>query len=338
MIALDAGPETIGVVVSVYNAETYLGDCVNSIFSQKHRDWRCIFIDDGSSDASLDRLRELVGNEVRCEIVKQANAGPSAARNAGYLAMKRRWPEIRRVIFLDSDDVWHHHALDTILVLSDQHPSSPAVYALGRDVDSAGEPHPGETRQEWMRNRRRVSGWSSVYLADGEPTSFASLAYAPCIVNGGVLLIWCRAFERVGGFEAALRGPEDWDLWIRLARLGDLPWTDCVVLDYRVHGGGVSSDRSRTVRAVQTVRHRAASDPSNTPGQRCIARRSYRAFYLDMGRSRMQGLSRNFSRQSLKLSVANVIMGLIGRPLGADHSIAARSKGTLGETLCPTSA
>lgn len=338
MSVLCAGPETIGVVVPVYNAESYLDDCVRSISLQNHADWRCVFIDDGSSDASVERLRKLVGNDERFNVVMQANAGPGAARNAGYLAMKHRWPQIGRVIFFDADDVWHHDALETLVAFSDRHSASPAVYALGRDVDSAGKPRPGEKREDWMRNRRRAYGWSSVSLAGGEPTSFESLAYAPCIVNGGVLLVRCGAFERVGGFEAALRGPEDWDLWIRLARLGELPWTDCVVLDYRVHGGGVSSDRSRTVKAVQTVRLRAASDPSNTREQRCTALRSYRAFYLDMGRSRIQGLRRNFSTQSLKLSVANVMMGLIGRPLGPDRSIATRSKGTLGETLCPTSA
>lgn len=329
---------TIGVVVPVYNASRYIDACVESIAEQTHEDLRCVLIDDGSQDDSVARIKAVIGDDPRFLICRQANAGPGAARNAGYLALKQHWPDIERVTFFDADDIWHPHACETLRQLARQHPAQPGVYALGRDIDDEGQPLPGETRETWMRHRKYVGGRSIKKLGAEEPTCFAALAFAPCIVNGGVLLIRCDAFEQIGGFEDRLRGPEDWDMWIRLSRLGDLPMTDRVVLDYRLHGGGVSSDRGRTVKAVQTVRYRALNDPSNTSEQRRTARRAYRLFYLDMARMRFRDLIKHKNKQSLKLCSANAMMGFVGRPVIYIKEVAEQSSGSLGRTACPSCA
>ena len=91
----------ISVIVPVYNNEKYLEECLNSIFSQDLQELECICIDDGSSDASLDLLREYQKCESRLVVLSQINSGVSIARN---VAMK--YARGQYLAFIDSDDLF----------------------------------------------------------------------------------------------------------------------------------------------------------------------------------------------------------------------------------------
>ena len=90
----------ISVVVPVYNAESYLADCVRSVLDQTNRDLELILVNDGSRDGSLRLCRELAATDERIVVIDQPNAGVSAARNTG---LARATGEF--VVFVDSDDM-----------------------------------------------------------------------------------------------------------------------------------------------------------------------------------------------------------------------------------------
>lgn len=95
---MNAAP-LVSVIIPVYNVESYLPRCLDSVLGQSLRDIEVICIDDGSSDASLAVLREYAGRDERVRVIAQTNLGVSAARNAGLDAAKGKW-----VAFVDSDD------------------------------------------------------------------------------------------------------------------------------------------------------------------------------------------------------------------------------------------
>ena len=66
----------ISVIVPIYNAEDYLDESLNSIVNQSFRDLEIIFVDDGSTDNTLERLNEYAEKDNRIQVYSQENQGP----------------------------------------------------------------------------------------------------------------------------------------------------------------------------------------------------------------------------------------------------------------------
>ena len=91
----------VSIIIPVYNCERYLDRCVESVLQQTYRNIELILVDDGSTDDSVERLREIMQEDDRIILLQQVNAGAGAARNRGFAHSRGEY-----VIFLDSDDLW----------------------------------------------------------------------------------------------------------------------------------------------------------------------------------------------------------------------------------------
>ena len=87
------------VVIPVYNTESYLAECIDSLIHQPYENFEAICINDGSTDKSLQVLEDFAQKDGRIKVINQKNQGVSAARNAGIDAAVGDY-----IIFLDSDD------------------------------------------------------------------------------------------------------------------------------------------------------------------------------------------------------------------------------------------
>ena len=83
----------------VYNAESWLRECLDSILAQTFTDWECICVDDGSTDGSPAILDEYAAKDSRFRVIRQRNEGPGPARNHALDLAKGRF-----VCFMDPDD------------------------------------------------------------------------------------------------------------------------------------------------------------------------------------------------------------------------------------------
>lgn len=91
--------EKVSIIIPVYNAEKYLHRCVQSIQGQTYQNWEAVFVNDGSTDGSLDILQSYADKDSRIRIINQANAGAAAARNVGLETISGEY-----FIFVDADD------------------------------------------------------------------------------------------------------------------------------------------------------------------------------------------------------------------------------------------
>ena len=82
------GQPTVRVVIPVWNGEKVIESCLNSVTGQSLRDMEIIVVDDGSTDGTARVLRRLAEQDSRIRVIRQCNAGVSAARNAGIAACK----------------------------------------------------------------------------------------------------------------------------------------------------------------------------------------------------------------------------------------------------------
>lgn len=88
----------VSVVVPVYNTAQYLNQCVDSLINQTFRDIEFIFVDDGSTDNSVEILEQYQKTDRRIKVLKQKNLHAGVARNNGMKEATGKY-----IVFLDSD-------------------------------------------------------------------------------------------------------------------------------------------------------------------------------------------------------------------------------------------
>ena len=99
----------ISVIIPVYNVEKYLGECLDSITNQTFEDIEIICINNGSTDNSLNVLREYEKIDSRIKVISHETRGLSRARNTGVKMSQGKY-----IYFIDSDDYLELHGLEKI--------------------------------------------------------------------------------------------------------------------------------------------------------------------------------------------------------------------------------
>ena len=91
----------LSLIIPIFNNEKYLPYCLNSIINQTLKSIEIICINDGSTDESLNILKEFQKIDNRIIIINQKNKGSAIARNKGLKKSKGKY-----VAFIDSDDMY----------------------------------------------------------------------------------------------------------------------------------------------------------------------------------------------------------------------------------------
>jgi glycosyltransferase involved in cell wall biosynthesis len=187
----------LSVVIPCHNDQQHIAEAVTSALEQSRPPDEVIVVDDGSTDASADRLAPFAD---RLTLLRQPNRGVAAARNAGVAAATGEL-----IAFLDGDDRWPPQSLARRIE---------ALTAAGADLAF------GRVRQ--------CRG-----LADSD--AFAVGPEIPGRL-AGALLIRHDLFDRVGGFDETLATAETIDWVARAQEAGAREaWCDAVVLYRRLH-------------------------------------------------------------------------------------------------------
>lgn len=308
----------ISVVVPAYNAEKYLRQTLESVRAQTRHDWECIVVDDGSRDATAQIAREMVALDARIRLVQKDNEGVSVARNTGF---SHADPDAEFVAFLDADDLWEPPLLQTLTETLEAHPEAVAAHCNAFYIDSEGARISEGVLEEVVIRRYFYDGRQIRRSEASDPTTFAHAVTNCPIITPGSTVIRREAFERIGGFSPDFQQQEDWDVWVRLARLSDIRFVNQPLLAYRRHESNASLNRRLQAVQGQDMRRRLINAPENTPEQRRLALGAYRAFYWYLARLRYPSAwqyarKRNFKQglQTLILALVNTAMALKGRP------------------------
>lgn len=90
---------SVTLIIPLFNAELYIGTCLDSIQNQSYRDFEVLIIDDGSIDSSADIVKDYVEKDGRIKYYFQENQGAAAARNKGLTLANGE-----HIFFVDADD------------------------------------------------------------------------------------------------------------------------------------------------------------------------------------------------------------------------------------------
>ncbi len=244
----------VSIVIPAHNPGDHLRPAIASVHGQSFDDWDLTVVD----DASTEDLSWVPVEFPRARLVRQPHGGVAVARNRGVAEGAGEL-----VAFLDDDDVWPADNL------------ARHVAALGREPDAVLSYGTVETFPQ------PKSFDHPLQFADRSAT--AELLGGNIIVSPGQVVVRRRAVAAVNGFDPALWGTDDWDLYLRLARLGPFAFTGGLALRYRLHGANASRQRCRMfVNTAVLYRKHRPTDPAE--------RHAWRA-----GRRRVLGLSLRFA-------------------------------------------
>jgi glycosyltransferase involved in cell wall biosynthesis len=263
---------TFSVVVAAFNAEQRIGDAMRSVLAQRYRDLELIVVDDGSTDETAAVAERLAMDDGRARVIRQRNQGTVAARNAGLGAAAGS-----HVSFLDDDDVWLPGYLERV--------------ARGfRRVENAGLVHSDAWVMEAESGRvgrltalQRFAGPIRRLEAAPPPDRCERALLRIDFVTTCGATVSRRALDAVGALDPAIRGADDWDLWLRVVGAGfravriDEPLT---VLRKRTDS--VGADSLMMARNARAVLERALQRGVSGPKAERIARRHIRVLDLEI--------------------------------------------------------
>jgi glycosyltransferase involved in cell wall biosynthesis len=234
----------VSVIIPAYNAAAWIGRTLAAVHQQTYAHLEVVVVDDGSSDATaqivqgwmpaftaaddrpisswIDAARTVVaggpqGLDHRSLILLcQTNSGVAVARNTGIAAAAGTL-----IAPLDADDLWAPSYLEKLVQrFQNSPPTVGVVYAWSVDIDEQDGPIGGF-------QAARIEGW--VY-----PT----LLCHNFLGNASATLVRRAVLDQVGGYAAGLRqqqaqGCEDWDLYLRLARVCEFRAVPEFLVQYR---------------------------------------------------------------------------------------------------------
>lgn len=218
---------SIAVIIPARNAATFLGEALDSALSQVPAPAETVVIDDRSEDATA-LIAHSFGSRVR--VIEGPGLGPSTARNLGILHTTSEL-----VAFLDADDVWLSGKLASQIAAM----RSEAAGLAYTDFYIADSPsHPGAPKLQ-------------EYAFADHPDSFRALIHENFILTSSVMLLR-KVLARAGLFRHELRGGEDRELWMRIARVAPFARVDQPLVFKRRHETNITRERDYADYSVAT--------------------------------------------------------------------------------------
>jgi glycosyltransferase involved in cell wall biosynthesis len=240
----------VSVIIPAYNVAPYIGETLDSVFSQTFADFEVIVINDGSPDTE-ELERELARFPDSINYVKQENRGAAAARNEGLRAARGEF-----VAFLDGDDLWRSNYLDKQI-----------KFILERDCDLVCA-----DAEVFSDGSHKDETYMETLMPDAPPTgdvTFIGLLSAEqSLITSGVVVRRERVFE-AGLFDEELRNSQDFDLWLRLAWNGTrMAYQRQILLRYRSRENSLSGDEVNVHRRELRVLEKVERSYDLSPAKR----------------------------------------------------------------------
>ncbi len=189
--------QTVTVVIPTHDRAFLIAQTIQCVLNQTWNDFEVIVVDNGSRDNTRAVVTGI--NDSRIRYIYQDDTGsPAGPRNTGILQAEGRY-----VALLDDDDIWYPHKLARVMEVFGRDPSLDVV-----------------CHYEYERRRGEIG--RMFRHGPGESDMYARLLLRGNCLSGSATTVKTQVLREAGGFR---EGPEyfeieDYDLWLRLARMG----------------------------------------------------------------------------------------------------------------------
>jgi glycosyltransferase involved in cell wall biosynthesis len=213
----------ISVVMSVYNADKYLKDSIESILSQTFTDFEFIIINDGSTDKSFEILKYYENKDSRIKIISRENKGLIYSLNEGIKLAKGEY-----IARMDADDI-----------------SYPDRFKIQLDYIKENNLILCGTWANIINEFGEKTG-EMTYPPKSEKIKIFGLLHNPFIHSS--LIFKKDIFDKVGGYNPAFKHIEDYELWTRIMFKYKTDNIEENLLQYRVHENQITKKNNTEMR------------------------------------------------------------------------------------------
>lgn len=157
----------VSIIVPIYNVESYLSECIESLLNQSYTNLEIILVNDGSTDSSGELCEKYKEKDKRICVIHKENGGLSDARNAGLLQAKGEY-----VIFIDSDDYVNLSMVEKLYIACQEQQADIGVCYFERIYDGQ---KPQSINDDKTPQRQLYAGRDvvkKIYQGEGESIAF----------------------------------------------------------------------------------------------------------------------------------------------------------------------
>lgn len=175
----------VSIVIPAYNVESTVIETLDSVVAQTYNNIETIIVDDGSTDNTLEIVKQFITDKPTMHVYTKGNEGLAATRNYGFQFVKGKY-----LLFLDADDLID---LDFVKLCVDEFNANPHADIITTEV------------QHFERE-------THIYI----PPAFSleGILRGNCFVITS--MIKSEAFSAIGMFDTTMKFHEDWEMWLRM--------------------------------------------------------------------------------------------------------------------------
>lgn len=247
---------TISVIIPTHNRARLLVEAIQSVLDQTYADFEVLVVDDGSTDDTADVVRGLTDPRIR--YLYQDHGERSMARNRGMAEARGAY-----IAFLDDDDLYLPHHLQSSLEFLNAHPEVDLVYGGVQIMNPEGA----------------VQLTSRPWENEPEPT-LLNCAMGRCFLHPCSVLFRRQVLDRMDHwFDSTFHLAEDYDFFFRMLIVGRFAWLPAVVATYRL----IHTDRSlKLFYDARRAAHRMLDKMFAQPGLPAEVEAARTQIYLQM--------------------------------------------------------
>lgn len=208
---------SLSVLMSVYNGADHVAAAIESILAQTFQDFEFIIINDGSTDKTAEILDRYAAQDARIRVVHQSNTGLTRALNFG-LGLARGTYIARQ----DADDVSYPERFARQFALFRANPALVLVGGVSDDVHESG------ARDRWPYH---------------DAQAIRRIAFEKTPFPHSTAMFCAQTAQQLGGYDIRYKTAQDFEFWMRFAKVGDLMMVEQPILKRFIHVGAISSRR-----------------------------------------------------------------------------------------------
>lgn len=231
------------IIMPAFNAELTIADSIRSVLQQTFSDWELLIVDDASRDNTKNVVAGFIEKEpgrIRYLYNSSDEHGPSVCRNMGIDTAKGEW-----IMFLDADDLYLPDRLETYY----------------RQISRISGPAAIHSDYYYYVNGKRKQRLISYF---GEPSRYKEgdlfrkgQILERCAIGILTVAVHRSVLAKTGLFDTALKGTEDYDLWIRISAAGyTWHYINSRLALYTINPNGLSKNMLSYARALLGIYHK----------------------------------------------------------------------------------
>jgi glycosyltransferase involved in cell wall biosynthesis len=228
----------LGIVIAAYNAEKFFLKTLESIRNITHRNFVCVVVNDGSTDSTAVIAESYTNIDSRFRFVSIENSGPCIARNKGFDYLDA---DTKYIVFTDADDVIFSDTYERFINILEQDDEYIAVHGIGTFINEFDQVDQTGAFERIGLARKTLNKGRIIELDKDLPTNFESLVLSSTVFPPGLVVHRKSVLDKTDLFDPSSRYAEDWDLLIRVGRVGNLFFVPEPVLHYRRHQSNVGA-------------------------------------------------------------------------------------------------